>query len=186
MLRAFFTNPGQFSNTTLSLTVGNATSIGYPFYIAFPLISSVVPSFGPVAGGTRVSVSGIGLGTGLTRSADILGSAGVLASCTNITNPSNSDGDLVCITDPLSENNNDINSGQFRVTIDGLPYLSTTGLFEFRPNPNVQSITPTAVIPSSSFNITFTGTSLNAAASPVILFPPNPLPMVGIPRRNRF
>ena len=60
--------------------------------------------------------------------------------------------------------------GQFGVTIDSTIYKSTTGLFQFRANPQIFSFSPKAVIPSSNLSVTFEGISLNAAANPRILF----------------
>ena len=63
-----------------------------------------------------------------------------------------------------------LSSGQFAVTIDSTVYKSTTGLFQFRENPQIFSLSPKAVIPSSNASITFEGVSLDAAANPIIRF----------------
>ena len=95
--------PGTAYNFTLSLDIrgplGETRSASHaPVLIASPLIRSVEPSFGPVAGGTRVRVSGVGLGVGTSLSAEIIGAS----QCSIVSPPSYADGDLECITETTS------------------------------------------------------------------------------------
>ncbi|KAI6654202.1 Plexin-A4-like [Oopsacas minuta] len=159
--------PGSSGNTTLALSIDN--SLGdplevyyHPLHILSPQIQAFTPNFGPVAGGTLVTLSGVGLGIGSSRSAEII----TVTSCMTVLEPSYSNGELECITQPAVSKA----SGQFRVTIDGDNYDSTTGLFEFRENPQILSATPTGVLQSGDGLITFTGISLDASADPKIMF----------------
>ncbi|KAI6661542.1 Plexin-A4-like [Oopsacas minuta] len=159
--------PGSSGNTTLALSIDN--SLGdpleayyHPLHILSPQIQAFTPNFGPVAGGTLVTLSGVGLGVGSSRSAEII----TVTSCMIVLEPSYSNGELECITQPAMSKDR----GQFRVTIDGDNYDSTTGLFEFRENPQIISATPTGVLQSGDGLITFTGISLDASADPRIMF----------------
>ncbi len=60
------TNLGTVGSKNFSLMIGSRAAIvnAGSFTAVHPIVSSVTPSFGPMAGGTTVAVSGTGLGVG--------------------------------------------------------------------------------------------------------------------------
>ena len=114
LFSSVFTSASTY-NFTLTLSITNTqgdtrTTSHFPILIASPLIRSFVPSFGPLAGGTRVTVSGVGLGLGSSRSAEIIG----VTNCTIVSQPGYVDGDLECVTDSAPMQINGKLKGQFK------------------------------------------------------------------------
>ena len=109
MLFSSLSVPGSSADSVLTLSIsnnlGDTKNATYsPLRIVSPLVQEFFPKFGPEAGGTRIRVSGVGLGVGTTRSVAIIG----ISNCIIVTEPSNLDGNLVCVTEPavISKGNN--------------------------------------------------------------------------------
>jgi len=134
------TNPDtQSSNTTVNFT-----------YAAAPTVTSIAPTAGPSAGGTTVTITGTGFGSGATVKIGGVSATGVVfGSATSITavTLSGTGAQSVVVTNPDTQSSN------------------TNINFTYAAAPTVTSIAPTGGPSAGGTTITITGTGFVSGAT---------------------
>ncbi|XP_071988051.1 macrophage-stimulating protein receptor isoform X2 [Engystomops pustulosus] len=130
---------------------GSVTESGF-IYIE-PVLTSVSPSFGPVAGGSRLTLSGQNLRAIESRRVYIGESecAAYIESC-----PA---GDLCCVSPPVSS----LGPRNISLWLDDA-LTPHTQLFTYKPNPVVNSIQPNCSLARGS-SLTIQGSNLDSVSS---------------------
>uniref|UniRef100_A0A7E4V2I7 Plexin-A4 n=1 Tax=Panagrellus redivivus TaxID=6233 RepID=A0A7E4V2I7_PANRE len=122
------------------------------FVFKEPVPMAIFPAFGPMSGGTKLTISGtnLDLGSNVSVHLDNL-------SCKVVEGPRAS-GEIVCITAP-SARVYDVSG--IRVQIDGAVRVFNSK-FSYRPDPYVDGITPTASFVSGGRIIVVDGRNFNS------------------------
>ena len=130
-------------------------------------VFEIEPFYGPVGGGTKVTLIGTNLNSGKRRNVRIKS-----ADCQEIISNSTH---LSCITQGISINNDDeetlreINrNGEIVLEIDGTKYVLDNAnrpkiKFEFKPNPTVTDYNPKAALRNADINVTIHGKYFTSA-----------------------
>ncbi|XP_043934870.1 macrophage-stimulating protein receptor [Protopterus annectens] len=121
-----------------------------------PHVLDMIPSYGPVAGGTNITVRGTDLNVGSSRNITINGEQCISVSV--------ADTSIVCTTPPMEQEM----ETNVAVTIDSVQ-LSSALVFRYRSNPVVFSITPACGFANGS-RITVSGANLHSVYQPQLLF----------------
>ena len=142
------------STVALSTALGGTTSNSGTFrYIEAPMITSVTPTVGPIAGGTTVTITGTNLAN--TTSVTVGGVAGT--ALTNLSSTS------VSFTTAVS------GVGGLRdivlETYSGVGSATSSGAFRYVSAPTITSITPSAGPVAGGNSVTITGTNLTNTTS---------------------
>ncbi|XP_064602774.1 macrophage-stimulating protein receptor-like [Liolophura sinensis] len=121
-------------------------------------ITDIVPTYGPLAGGTRVTIHGQLLGEGSNFT--------VFMNNTRQISHSRNHTSLVFET----QNSSSSSRMDIRVELgQGVERKLNTTKFEYRMNPSVRSITPSVSIVSGGILLTVTGSNLNSVYKPVLV-----------------
>ncbi|XP_049589444.1 macrophage-stimulating protein receptor isoform X1 [Syngnathus scovelli] len=141
---------------------GKAQMPGFTFLI--PNITEIQPNYGPLIGGTLITVTGAHLDAGRTRRVTL---DGVPCPIKRVTKPKGNMSSIVCLSQPISE----VRDVPLSVFIDKSPVI-TTKVFYYKENPKI-----TAVLPDCSFdrgsNILIEGENLDSVYRTIIHFRPN-------------
>ena len=152
-----FTVPaGTAGLSAVSLTTtfgGTATVSGTFRYIEAPTISTVTPNVGPVAGGTRVTVSGTNLEN--TTSVTVGGVA-----ATAITNTSSTSISFTTATSGVAGLRDIV-----VITYSGVGSVTSAGAFRYVAVPTITSVTPTGGPVAGGTTVTINGTNLTNTTS---------------------
>ncbi|XP_014376051.1 macrophage-stimulating protein receptor isoform X1 [Alligator sinensis] len=127
---------------------GSSTLGGFSF--VEPNVTSIHPTFGPVAGGTQVSIQGRNLTVGSSRRVTVSG-----VECPLLGEDSQEGGMISCTT-PASRN---LSTASVALWIDEAPF-PVLQPFIYRPDPIIHSISPNCSYEGS--NLTITGTHLDS------------------------
>ncbi|KAM4722109.1 macrophage-stimulating protein receptor [Rhinophrynus dorsalis] len=135
---------------------GSDSTSGFTF--VEPTVTSVTPSFGPLAGGTRVTLKGQNLTAGETQRVLING-----FEC-KMDNSSCPAGALCCVSPPA------VSLGSVSVSAElDLAQIHSPKQFLYLPNPSVQSVQPKCSLARGS-SLTIIGSNLNSVASITLQF----------------
>ncbi|XP_077459073.1 macrophage-stimulating protein receptor isoform X3 [Stigmatopora argus] len=141
---------------------GKAGMPGFTFLI--PNITEIQPNYGPLIGGTLITVTGAHLDAGRTRKVTL---NDVPCPIQSVTKPKGIMSSIICLSQPVSE----VQDVPLNVFIDKSPVL-TTKVFYYKENPKI-----TAVLPDCSFdrgsNILIEGENLDSVYRTIIHFKPN-------------
>jgi hypothetical protein len=141
-----------------------------------PIVTNVWPLYGPVAGGTRVTISGERLNwsepivalfpvNNASASVDVI-TLSIPADNGNhddVTSPKYDE--LTVITSPVYESRSNL---AIDVIYKGGPTINTGRYFEFRPNPNITDISPISHLIVGGTLVTMYGRNMDSAAVPTI------------------
>ena len=125
------------------------------FYFRQPMPKSIYPSFGPVSGGTKLSISGTNLDIGSNVSVHLDN-----LPCKVVENRRVS-GEIICIT---SKGKRIYDVSAIRVQIDDAVRIFDSR-FSYRPDPTVDSISPTASFVSGGRKIIVDGHHFDSVLS---------------------
>ncbi len=144
---------GPVDVTVNDLGGTSATSAADQFtYLAVPDVTSVTPAVGPLAGGTTVSISGVGFTGGTTVKFGTLAATNVVvASSTELTatSPAESAGTVnVTVT-----------------TVGGTSGNSTADQFTYQAPPAVTGVSPASGPLAGGTSVTIAGTSFSSATA---------------------
>ncbi|XP_029455515.1 macrophage-stimulating protein receptor isoform X2 [Rhinatrema bivittatum] len=128
---------------------GTATVTGFTFMD--PVLTSISPSYGPLAGGTEVSIRGKNMTTGISKKVFM---NGVL--CPLVEDLSETEDEILCTSPGYSL----LSSASVTLWIDGAEFPSPEP-FQYRANPTILSITPQCSTAEGT-NITIRGSNLNS------------------------
>ncbi|XP_064398640.1 plexin-A2-like [Halichondria panicea] len=132
-----------------------------PFIALNPFVSSVKPTFGPMAGGTKLTVRGTALRVGNHENTRVtLVSGGLIYTCNVLSIFSQ---EIECTTTAA----NLTSAAEVVVTIDAAR-LDFGVFFTYSNNPNVTAVRPSNTIPSGGITLTFTGVYLDVVQQPVL------------------
>ncbi|KAM5148163.1 macrophage-stimulating protein receptor [Mantella aurantiaca] len=135
---------------------GSATASGFTF--VEPVLASISPSFGPLAGGTQLTLKGKDLMAGETQLVYIGD-----AECVMYKEPCPS-GDLCCLSPPANS------VGPVNITLQlDKAQLSHIEPFKYKPDPVVHSIQPNCSLVRGT-RITIQGTHLDSVSSVAVLY----------------
>ena len=155
-------------DVTVSTAGGtSATSSADLFtYVAAPTVTGISPAAGPVAGGTTVTITGMGLAN---ASAVKFGTAlaTIISDSDNqlvVTSPANPAGSVASTVDVTV------------VTIGGISSTLAADQFTYAPVPAVTSISPAVGVAVGGTTVTITGTCL--ATAKAVYFGSNPATIV--------
>ncbi|XP_030633319.1 macrophage-stimulating protein receptor [Chanos chanos] len=141
---------------------GKAEMPGFTFVI--PNITEVQPDYGPVNGGTLITITGPHLDSGKTRRVTLDGQPCTIKS---VSSGRGNISSIVCESLPVSE----VKDVVLRVYIDKSRVV-TTKVFRYKETPEI-----TAVLPDCSFDrgsrITIEGKNLDSVYKTIIHFKPN-------------
>ncbi|XP_041445114.1 macrophage stimulating 1 receptor L homeolog isoform X3 [Xenopus laevis] len=156
--------PDTLSTADISLTI-DENLMGTPYYIkgtvsaegftfVEPAITSVEPNFGPLAGGTRLTLKGQNLTAGETQRVFIDG-----AECKTI-NGSDCPAEVLCCVSPKS-----LSLGPLNVfaLLDGAQ-IPSPEQFQYKPDPSISDIRPNCSLASGT-PLTIQGSNLDSASS---------------------
>ena len=137
------------------------------FEFVDPIITGIVPKFGPKSGGTNVTIMGKNLDAGSTRKI-FIGSSVCVENSNNGRN-------LTCLTGGISKRS-DIGIQSVHLHFDGWSIHSPDN-FTYKPDPIINRIHPTATIATGGVTIFVEGNYLDSLARPVMAirvhdFPP--------------
>uniref|UniRef100_A0A8C5N1T1 receptor protein-tyrosine kinase n=1 Tax=Leptobrachium leishanense TaxID=445787 RepID=A0A8C5N1T1_9ANUR len=136
---------------------GSARASGFTFME--PAITSVSPSFGPLLGGSSVTLKGVNLTAGETRKVLINN-----AECTMVSGSSCPSDALCCLTPQATKTG----SASISVHLDG-DKISFQEPFLYKPNPIVEQITPNCSLARGT-SITIHGSNLDSVSSITVGF----------------
>ncbi|XP_055504026.1 macrophage-stimulating protein receptor [Leucoraja erinacea] len=141
---------GEFS------IVGSTSIAGFEF--VEPVITHVVPTYGPLDGGTLISLRGRHLTAGNTQNVTIGGKVCRIERQSNIS--------ISCITPKMDELKE-----EFPVVVIDVANVPLKGDFKFqyRKNPVVHKMSPNCSI-IRGLNVTIHGTNLNSVYQPKLVF----------------
>lgn len=141
---------------------GRAEMPGFTFVI--PNITEIQPNYGPLVGGTLVTITGPHLDAGRTRKVTL---NDVQCSIKRITKSRGNMSSIICLSQPMSE----VRDVPLSVSIDKSPVL-TDKVFYYKENPKI-----TSVLPDCSFDrgskIVIEGENLDSVYRTVVRFKPN-------------
>ncbi|XP_041944494.1 macrophage-stimulating protein receptor [Alosa sapidissima] len=141
---------------------GTAEMPGFTFVV--PDITQVHPDYGPVDGGTPITVTGPHLDAGKTRRVTLDGEAcpveSVFAVGENVWS-------IVCVSQPVSE----VRDVVLRVYIDK-SHVQTTKIFRYKETPQITDVRPDCSFDRGS-RITIEGQNLDSVYRTIIHFKPN-------------
>ena len=150
------TSPGGSGPVDVTVTTPGGTSAATGAdiftYDPVPVVSAVAPAYGPVTGGTPVTVTGTGFTASSSVSFGTTPAAGVV-----VTNPTT----LVATTAPATE-------GPVDVTVTTAGGTSATGsgdLYTFQNAPTVTSVVPSQGPTSGGPTVSITGTDLTGTST---------------------
>ncbi|KAJ1109243.1 hypothetical protein NDU88_006606 [Pleurodeles waltl] len=138
--------------------LGTATITGFSF--VEPVITSVIPSFGPLAGGTEVAIRGKNLMIGNERKVYINGSECLLGDA------SEKEEEVIHCMSPVGGALSA--SAPVVVWIDEAEFTSPE-TFQYRPNPIITSVSPQCSLAQGSL-LTIEGTNLNSVSKATVQF----------------
>jgi plexin A len=150
-----------------------ATSNGV-FELLTPVIGSIIPTLGPVSGGTKVIVMGMNLNIGNQEETRVIMRETVNkrtsslcpdVSCTITSIDSN---EIRCTSDPTV---NTTCSRAVAVSINGNDAdLANNAMvtYSYRNDPTFDGVSPQQTIPAGGVNLTFMGTNVDIIQSPMI------------------
>ncbi|XP_031423733.1 macrophage-stimulating protein receptor [Clupea harengus] len=142
----------------------NGTTEMPGFTFVTPDITAVHPDYGPVDGGTRITVTGPHLDAGKTRRVTLDGEAcpveSVFAVGENVSS-------IVCVSQPVSE----VKDVVLRVYIDK-SHVQTTKIFRYKETPHITDVRPDCSFDRGS-RITIEGRNLDSVYRTIIHFKPN-------------
>jgi hypothetical protein len=150
-----------------------------------PQLLGVNPSFGPIDGGTNVSIIGKNLHIGSNRTIYLAGiecretdNNNTFLSCTSgsLTTYSTDDTSVKLFIDSseliINQNKtikiSDVPDAMETTIKEEFQSLEWSESFEYKPNPNISSYTPNTTIKSGNTNITVNGNNLNSISRPRI------------------
>lgn len=142
------------SSVALTTTFGGTATVSGTFrYIEAPTISTVTPNVGPVAGGTRVTVSGTNLEN--TTSVTVGGVA-----ATAITNTSSTSISFTTAVSGVAGLRDVVVN-----TYSGVGSVTSAGAFRYVAVPTITSVTPTGGPVAGGTTVTIKGTNLTNTTS---------------------
>lgn len=148
-------------STSVELQIQNGNrswTIYSQFRYAIPSVDSVTPTYGPVSGGTLITISGNALNISSPQLATVI-IAGAQCEIQSVTLS-----EIVCITSRASI----VLSGFVVVQID---YSRTPGVeFTYTRDPEFTEVHPQRTILAGGVKLTFVGMYLNSSSNPIILF----------------
>ncbi|XP_049272533.1 hepatocyte growth factor receptor [Rhipicephalus sanguineus] len=153
-----------FSNAGKSYHVSQNHTVPSGFEYKVVSFDGVAPTYGPVAGGTNISLSGVNLDIGLEQVVKIGRS---LCGIRRVENKF-----LHCSTSSVSPRS--LQKMQVRLVIDGaeVPFTTSDGrrpTFTYMPNPVIDNISPSNATFSENFTLVANGVFLDSAAAPKIV-----------------
>uniref|UniRef100_A0A1I7Y844 Sema domain-containing protein n=1 Tax=Steinernema glaseri TaxID=37863 RepID=A0A1I7Y844_9BILA len=117
-----------------------------------PAVESVFPTYGPISGGTKLTIYGKNLNVGSNRSVSLDD-----LPC-QILPESNSTKSVICVTSPSTRTRE---TGSLKIQIDD--YVQTiSSKYTYRPDPVIKSIDPTASFESGGRVVTVQGANLDS------------------------
>ncbi|XP_053324999.1 macrophage-stimulating protein receptor [Spea bombifrons] len=137
--------------------LGSASASGFTF--VDPVVTSVSPSFGPLAGGSRVTLKGQNLTAGGTQRVLISES-----ECSLYSEPSCPSDALCCVSPEAST----LGPADITLWMDG-DMVSFSKPFLYKPNPSVERITPNCSLARGS-SLTIQGNNLDSVSTITIWF----------------
>eukprot|EP00698_Gefionella_okellyi_P009938 TRINITY_DN2556_c0_g1_i3.p1 TRINITY_DN2556_c0_g1~~TRINITY_DN2556_c0_g1_i3.p1 ORF type:complete len:3589 (+),score=699.74 TRINITY_DN2556_c0_g1_i3:128-10894(+) len=145
----------------VSTNIGSSTAVNAYAYNAAPVIASVSPTQGPVAGGTQVTLSGSSFGNGTDITAVTVTVGGVTSPCVIVSQ----NGTSVTVQTP-SQTSPGLASFTVRSILHGTG--TSASLFIYNPAMSVSTVSPQrlSMLPTSRV-VTLTGSNL--AASDVVV-----------------
>jgi len=146
------------ATTTTTTTTLKTTTTPKLIYLEGndPIVKTVWPLHGPVAGGTIVTITGEYLDSATV----VLGHIGALQTLER------SDSRLVVVTPPSNQSGLVL---PIRLTVDNFePVFVTYFKFSYLPNPEINSIVPTDHLITGGTTLTVTGMNVDSSASPQI------------------
>ncbi|KAL1436600.1 hypothetical protein MTO96_049503 [Rhipicephalus appendiculatus] len=154
-----------FSNAGKSYHVAQNRTVPSGFEYKVVSFNAVAPNYGPVAGGTNISLSGVNLDIGLEQVVKIGRS---LCRIRRVENKF-----LHCSTSSVSPRS--LQKMQVRLVIDGAEVPFTTAdsrrpTFTYKPNPVINNVSPSNATFSENFTMVANGFFLDSAAAPKIFF----------------
>ncbi|XP_064399093.1 plexin-A1-like isoform X2 [Halichondria panicea] len=162
----FELGPGPSAFTMI--LYGTQTVNAPPFTAVNPGISSVTPTFGPLAGGTTLTVRGNELRAGNheNTAVTLVVDGGSRYPC-NI-NINNTIRDVMAQEIRCTTAAGSVPSDtEVVVTIDNAT-LSFGVVFSYRNNPNVTAVFPSNTVPSGGITLTFTGLNMDVVQQPFL------------------
>ncbi|XP_064387556.1 uncharacterized protein LOC135335860 isoform X4 [Halichondria panicea] len=170
------TNLGTEGPQNFSLMIGSREAIvnAGSFTAVYPSVNSVTPTFGPMAGGTTVAVSGTGLDVGnQERTRVSLNVSGSSYVC-NISLQSIQSHEIRCTTTASSL----LSDATVVVSIDDARISNPGLVFSYLNNPNVINVSPSNTISSGGIMLTFTGLYFDVVQQRVLeVYPPTGAPL---------
>ncbi|XP_012398970.2 macrophage-stimulating protein receptor isoform X2 [Sarcophilus harrisii] len=133
----------------------NGSSVLGGFSFVEPVVTSILPLFGPRAGGTELTIKGQNLNVGSSHL--------VLINGTECTLKQMEEQRLLCVTPP----GRDVANVSISLSIGG-SNISIPWLFQYRDNPRIFSISPNCSYPGS--RITIQGQNLDAVWQMTLAF----------------
>ena len=127
-------------------------------YTTAPIVSSVMPKAGPLAGGTTVTIYGVNLGTASTATVKFGAATAAIVSGTGSR--------IVAISPPASAGTVDVTV----TTADGTSATSWTDTFTYVTQPSVARISPTAGPLAGGTAVTIYGENLGTATTATVKF----------------
>ncbi|XP_069101372.1 hepatocyte growth factor receptor-like isoform X2 [Argopecten irradians] len=149
------------SKTGIKYKINGSFSLQTPlFTYKMPIMANFTPSFGPMSGGTILTIKGHDMDIGANRHVKIVN---VLCTILNSTSTV-----IVCKTtawNPGESGGRD--SGPVVVVIDGADFRIHTD-FTYMTDSSISKVTPPRSIASGGINLTVTGTNLHIVSDPQI------------------
>ncbi|XP_042305597.1 macrophage-stimulating protein receptor isoform X2 [Sceloporus undulatus] len=136
----------------------SGTSVLTGFLFMLPKITSIHPVYGPLAGGTEISIRGQNLLVGGTRKVMVNG-----LDCPLESRESQREEDVICITPPATH----LSNTSVTVIIDGEQFVSPQH-FWYREDPHIRDIFPNCSYDGS--DIFIHGTNLDSVYNPKVQF----------------
>ncbi|XP_064398654.1 hepatocyte growth factor receptor-like isoform X2 [Halichondria panicea] len=147
-----------------SLTIDSrvAVVIGGSFTAIDPTVSSVTPTFGPMAGGTKVVVRGTALNVGNQEDTRVFLEVSESYYVCKILSI---ESQVICCSTSAA---NLTSTALVVVSIDAARVSNPGMVFSYRNNPNVTAVFPSNTIPSGGITLTFTGLDLDVVQQHVL------------------
>ncbi|XP_011409644.2 PREDICTED: plexin A3-like [Amphimedon queenslandica] len=148
-------------NITLLLNIsGELVTVnpGTQFLYENVKVARIVPVWGPIAGGTLLTITGSYLYIGNPSLTYILVAG---KNCTIIELMRDS---MTCRTDPVES----VRSGSIEIVIDGIT-VSTDTRFQYRTNPMLTRLVPNMIIPAGDITLSFYGNHMASVYNPLLV-----------------